>query len=146
MPTQHCREKPIRGRLVVAVESLCQWWEATQLLALIISTCKFNQEAGTCCWPRRFSSSTPSSTQALKRQAQIFITAKQAEDRTQGILSSAALCSDAHFQEGFCSPDEQPASSHQDACSVIECKLGFTFWRIRRREKVHLNPPSLTSS
>lgn len=59
------------------------------------------------------------------------------------LCSSVQWCG---FSRGFCYPDEQPASSHQDAGSVIECKLGFTFWRIRRRGKVHLNPHSLTSS
>lgn len=50
------------------------WWRAAACdegprssPPLIISACKSNQEAGTCCRPQRLSSSTPSSTRALKK-------------------------------------------------------------------------------
>lgn len=51
-----------------------------------------------------------------------------------GILSSAALCSDAEYQEGFVLRMSS-RHLHEDTCSLIECKLGFTFWRMRQRKE-----------
>ncbi len=88
----------------------------------------------------------PSSTQALKKHSSHFHYSQV--DRGQDVRDfklggSVQWC---RISRGFYSVDEQPAWSHQDACSMIECKLGLAFWRARRTGKVHFNPHSMTSA
>lgn len=111
-----------------------------KLLALFISTCKFHQEAGTCCWPQRFLSSTPSSTPVTRKTASLsqFSQAGWGQDMRDFKLSASVQW--CKISRGFSSPDEQSASSSQDACFLIECMLDFAFWRKRCTGIAHLNP------
>lgn len=118
-------ETPITAGPVAAVVVLSSATRGYAAL-FILSTCKFNQEAGTCCWPQRLSSSSLSSSQAHTGY----------KETLRGSVQPCGI------SRGLCSLDERPADSHQVARSLIECKLGFTVWRARQWGEVHPNPPS----
>lgn len=111
MPTQQCRERPIRGRLIVAVERFCQWWGAVQ--------------------PHQHMQIQPGS-RYLSVASQVLIidpfppkTALQFHhSRTGRGQDVVQWCG---ISRGFCSLDEQPASSRQDARSPDWMQVRFHF-------------------
>lgn len=85
--------------------ALCQWWGAVQPSALIISACKFIQEAGTCRWPRRSSSSAPFlPTSFGKKNSLTFHYSRVQGGRDTRDFKLRGSVQWCRISRGFCSP------------------------------------------